>query len=209
MLRFVDRNDINEVIKETSDFKIRSHGSFILWITYGFIISVIFILFFVRNVLDTLISIRSEEVIPLGDIVSGVAFIILIMLFLAGYVYLIVGRIRSIVQITEFQTAIFSGVARVDVLFCFVLHKSKTLIYYDRKSEKVLEGHIKDLKDILAYEGIQPKDKLLIEKAVIEGQKIVVPFSYMSDGNRKLKGNIRVDPIDRPAGFVAIRGYAE
>lgn len=210
MSRFVDREDLGELHRRSTDFVIRHHGSFILWLTYAFVISVVALVIFIIHSLQQTLLTPFKEYVTIADVLSGVFFAILVMVVLAVYVYLVVGKIRTIVSKTEFLSALLSGAARSGAHFCLIIGQEKEVVYADSAASRLFgkpTHGLEQLVDLLAYDGFNEDERDKIENAVVKGKKLSMPFKYITASGKESAIELRMEPIDRPKGFVVLRGF--
>lgn len=206
--RFVNRQDKDELIRNSSDFKVRYHGSFILWVTYAFIASILAIILIVKRALDSTLLAESYDSIPMTDIVLGFVFLVLVMVFLAGYIYLVVNKIRSFVQAAEFQNLMFSSAMKVHTLFCFIANNDKKIVYADNHCVDIFkEENIDTLDDLLKHEGISEEDSHKLLRAISNSESEEVPLVFTDSDGEKRDAMVFLDPIERPTGYFIVRGY--
>lgn len=206
--RFVDRDDTLKLIRSATDFKSRRHHSFVLWITYAFIASVLCILLLMKYVLGSLLETTDAKAIPFHDIILAVVFIFLVMLALELYVYVVVRRLSTIALANEFQNLMFSSAMKVHTLFSLIANKDHTVVYSDNRSVDIFTADkIATLDELFVQEGLKPEAREELMKAITEGHSTEVAFTYKDSKGKTRDAIIVLDPLERPLGYFIIRGY--
>lgn len=205
-MRFVDRKDKESLIKKSPEFRVRNYGSFMIWISYAFILISLGIAVHVNKVIYGLYS--PGGMTMHAHVMVSIIFLILIMLILLGYVFFVIFRIKSLVIAVEFQNMIFASSMKVHTLFCFIINDCHTVIYADKKALDVFsEKNVNIFDDILNHDGISIEDKAKLIKAVSSGVAEEVPLIYTEASGDKKNALIVLDPIEKPKGYFVVRGY--
>jgi hypothetical protein len=205
-IRFLDRKDAGAIIKRSTDFKIRNHGSFVLWVSFAFIIVTLGMVLHVNKVIYG--STNNATSVPTSEIIMSVIFMITVTLLLSGYVFLIIFKLRALITAVEFQNAIFSSGLKAHSLFCFVVNTDHTVIYADNSSMNIFsEDKVHNLDDILGHEGISVEDKGKLLKAITDSVFAEGEITYKEKSGTKKTVKIVVDPIEKPRGYFIVRGF--
>lgn len=206
MVRFVDRSDRKQLIKESTDFYNRHYGSFILWVAYALIISTLAISLHVNKVVYGIYS--GLDTVPSGDVMLSIIFMVMVTLIVTGYLLIVIYNLRSLLTAVEFQNAMFAGGMRINTEFAVICNTKHTIVYVDMNALEIFgEKNVDHLPGILAHEGFAEGDKEKIKAAIAAGATEKVPMSYTRNGNKHIVV-IHITPLSKPAGYFLIKAVA-
>jgi hypothetical protein len=144
------------------------------------------------------------------DILLIIISMMIAAMIFGAYLLLIVIKLKNIINITEFQSALFAGGMRTNSLLTCIVDKNKNVIYADEHAFRIFknkENDLEKLEDILAYEGLTESNKAKIDLAVTQGAQEEVNMTYKNLAGETSDVIFVVDPLSRPKGFSIIRCY--
>lgn len=206
--RFIDRKDRDKIVGQSSEFIARYYGSFVIWGSYAVILIVFAILLHIEQALYKP-SLNGDS-IPTEDVLYGAMILMMVFLMMAGYLHIMIGRMRKAMNAVEFQNMFFSSAMRMHTKFSFILNKVGTVVYTNTESAQLfgLNGDEKlNIESILKSNGIKEQDKELINKALEERINEEIAITLTNSAGKKSDAMFIITPMDKPDGYYYIRGY--
>ncbi|NBX03675.1 MAG: hypothetical protein EBR02_06410 [Alphaproteobacteria bacterium] len=119
-------------------------------------------------------------------------------------------RQKKLQQSTEFMNALFASALAQDCLFCLAVRHDGKIIYINRTFQELFPAFISEpirsLALFLTAQKLTPDLCEAITQSVAHARKISLPVTLTTDGDKKRSVMLQIDPIERPSGFVLIRG---
>jgi len=203
--RFADRKNIHKLIQQSTDFKTRNYGSYIVWICCSLIIVLLTLQINFSGVGNILL--KQEVVLTAVDIIHGAVVLLATSLVLGGYLFLIIFKLHRIVNVSEFQSLIFASAMRADTLFCFIVNQEQEILYSHSCDDIFCGVEFKTLEDILKFEGISAKDKKNMLQVIADNKSKTAPITYKNSQGKTKHAQISLNPVGRPQGYFVLRGY--
>ncbi len=210
--RFIDRADSKELIKNCPDFVLRRHGLPPSWVIYAFVVVLLLILILVNYLSVSLILLPNDAPTPLNNILIFLITISVLLTGVAVFAYSMVHKIREIVLQTEFQNLLFASSASIDSHFCATCTKDNLVVYYDYHFDKLFprtEGCKTTFDRLIASVGFSEEAKTQLISTLEKCEKGVIAFEQDNLDGTSTKLNIKIDPLNRPAGHMVLRGYTQ
>lgn len=209
--RFIDKPENYKLIESSMDFKRRRHGPPLVRVASAFAAVLIATFILLSYLVQELLFLPAEQPPPEGLILA----IFLITIFSATavgvFAVFLIHRVRRIVMATEFQNLVFASSMRIGAAFCLIVHKERTGVYCDYDFNEMFAPfgyHAGDpFRQLLASEGFKREDEERLLKVLEEGHASAFDFSLKRPDGLPHKMTVKVEPIERPAGFFIIRGY--
>ena len=124
--------------------------------------------------------------------------------------YIQVQRNRDLLLLTEFQNALFTSTARLNFRFCLIAKRDGSIVYYDPGFQSLFP-HIttqsRSVLDDLFSQGEMPADiGQDISRLLQQDEHGVLLVPFRTNEGTSLRLVLHVDPLQKPKGYVAIRG---
>lgn len=206
--RFIDRPIAKTILKNTEGFFLRGHGSYIIWICLSLIILAGTAKFIIDDTASKLFD--DQQALAASDILVVIITMTIAAMILGGYLLFNIMKLKYIINITEFQAALFSSAMKTHTLLTCIVDKDKNVIYSDENAFRLFknkDNDVETLADILAYEGLTAVNKAKIDSAVTQGTKEEMNMTYKNIAGKSLDTIFIIDPLARPKGFSVIRCY--
>lgn len=146
------------------------------------------------------------------SVASKPALISILFILLASvgwYVVVQAQHTRDLLLTTEFQNALFSSALGLNNKFCIIVKRNGTIVYLDRGFQEMFPEFLRQSRrnlDLwLDFGNAAPKDRDSLLAAIARPTPDRAVFSIESRG-RMQKIMVNIDPIQRPFGFVLLRG---
>jgi hypothetical protein len=192
--RFLERDDIERLIRLSPDFTIRWKGLHVLLVGGASILSV-----------AALLLLYCATDTKGLDPVYGIP--LFLMLFVTMGLVLAFHICFTRITHVEFLSLLFASAARVGTEFVVILNRRGIIIYCDEKYNALFSDlfDIRDFQDLLAQEGMKKEDGQKLLSALTERESVAVPFSYKDKQNQLLQVNLTLQPLPRPASYNVLR----
>jgi hypothetical protein len=139
-----------------------------------------------------------------------------LMCVLIGTIMLVLAkrieRLQGMLNATEFSNALFTSALTKGYLFTMIAAKNGDIVYLDRNTQAAFPDFIEQPKRtldlLLTTHGTPPEQCQYIESLVSQPSRADVPM-LIQYGVEKTPRQVTlaIDPIDRPKGFVVLRGH--
>jgi len=150
------------------------------------------------------------SILYVKDKVIAIAIILVVFGIINVYISMDINRQKELLKMTEFQSALFASALSMNYNFSFIVElKKHSVFYFDNSFQKVFpEFHQQDDRTLTRF--------FELNKTSEENQKTI--HSLLDQKNEQnlvvdmeVVGKIRkiavsIEPIQRPSGFVLIRG---
>jgi two-component system cell cycle sensor histidine kinase/response regulator CckA len=138
-----------------------------------------------------------------------IAILFILLAAVGWYVVVQTHRTRDLLMTTEFQNALFSSALGLNNEFCLILRRDGAMVYFDRGFQDMFSDFLRQSQRnfafLLQFGNVAAKDRDTLLTAVNRGSVDKVVFSIETRG-RMQKLVVHIDPIQRPSGFVLLRG---
>lgn len=188
-------SDISRKTAKTADFVSRRYNPSLLRLV---------VLFFLT--LAICIGITSQ-------LLSALNMIILLTLVMGGlgtYIIVEIQRLRDVITAAEFQNAMFGSALGYNSKFCLIVKREGTIIYMDKGLYKMFPDMLKErqfsISNLLKLAKVAPDDREKILDVVQRAKPNKMMFDIRSADNRVHPIVLTVQPIERPVGFLLLRG---
>jgi hypothetical protein len=206
--RFIDRPNAMKIVASTEGFRLRTYGSYIVWVCLSLIILAGAAYFIISDTYENMFD--EKNILTVADIlVSIIIMTIAAMVFGAYLIYQMI-KLKNVINMTEFQAALFASSMRTHTLLCCIVDSNKNVIYADSDAMRLFknkDNDVEKLRDILAYDGLSDGNKAKIDLSVVNGKKEEVSFPFKNVKGEIVDAILVIDPIERPKGFSVIRCY--
>ena len=206
--RFIDRPNAKQIVSNTEGFRLRTYGSYVVWVCLSLIILSLAANFIISDADESVFD--KDKTLVVADILIAIICMgIAAMIFGAYLIYNMI-KLKDVINMTEFQAALFASSMRTHTLLCCIVDENKNVIYADGEAMRLFKNKDNDvdkLRDILAYEGLSDGNKAKIDLSVVNGKKEEVSINFKNIKGDSIDAILVIDPIKRPKGFSVIRCY--
>jgi hypothetical protein len=160
-------------------------------------------------------------VMSLMIVLTGVGMVLLIndKLALTGILFTMIGLAcvyltvnthhnRELLQATEFHNALFASALARNYAFCLIAASDGTIIYCNAGFKALFPGidNGHGTGEWLTAGNAPPEDQAWVLGSIEEGTAGQATLTMADGGERSLTLLLLIEPIERPAGFVLMRG---
>lgn len=213
--RFSDHTGKRRLVSQAKDFHLRGHGlpprhvvaGFMMVLLAAITLSAYLVYLLVTLPYPILLSMR----FPTWNVVASLIGVVLILGAAALYSSVMIYKIRSILRDTEFQTLLFASGLRVDTEFCLLMRCDDQVTVYHDAAFSNLFPSFQD--DTLAFNALvhhpnwKPQNKKKLKESVAQRRAAKIPLDLRYPNGRDYTVEVRIQPLQRPAGYIAIRGF--
>lgn len=206
--RFIDRPNAKQIVEGTEGFSFRGHGSYIVWVCLSLIILAGAAKFVIDDTASSLFT--DQHALDVSDVLVAIIIMTVAAMVLGAYLLLNMMKLKYIINITEFQSALFASSMRTHTLLSCIVDTNKNVIYSDENATRLFKNKNNDvekLRDILAYDGISEGSKAKIDLAIANGTREEVNIIYKDVKGETVDAILVIDPLGRPKGFSVVRCY--
>ncbi len=155
-------------------------------------------------------------VVGIYVLVLNDALVASLMCVLIGTIMLILAkrieRLQQMLTATEFSNALFTSALTKNYLFTMIATKAGDIVYLDRAFQTAFPDFIdqpkRTLDLLLTTHGTPPEQCQYIESLVSQPSRADVPMLIQYGADKTPRAvTLAIDPIDRPKGFIVLRGH--
>ncbi|MDA0782293.1 MAG: hypothetical protein PQ612_07815 [Rickettsiales bacterium] len=206
--RFIDRPNAKQIVSSTEGFKLRTYGSYVVWVCLSLIILAAAAKFIISDTATNMFD--DNNTLTVADILVSIIIMAIAAMVFGAYLIYNLMKLKDVINMTEFQAALFASSMRTHTLLCCIVDSNKNVIYADSDAMRLFknkDNDVEKLRDILAYDGLSDGNKAKIDLAVVNAKKEEVSINYKNIKGESVDAILVVDPIERPKGFSVIRCY--
>ncbi|PIR38136.1 MAG: hypothetical protein COV35_07100 [Alphaproteobacteria bacterium CG11_big_fil_rev_8_21_14_0_20_39_49] len=206
--RFIDRPNAKQIVSSTEGFRLRTYGSYVVWVCLSLIILAAAAKFIISDTATNMFD--ENNTLTVADILVSIIIMAIAAMVFGAYLIYNLMKLKDVINMTEFQAALFASSMRTHTLLCCIVDSNKNVIYADSDAMRLFknkDNDVEKLRDILAYDGLSDGNKAKIDLAVVNAKKEEVSINYKNIKGESVDAILVVDPIERPKGFSVIRCY--
>lgn len=133
-----------------------------------------------------------------------------IVLMLCFYIVYRKQQNLDLVMHTEYQNMLFAQAAALGSTFCLFVRRDGTIIYANDGLSKLFpqyaQGDSRALEVVFEQGGVATTDRARIMGAIYSNQSDRLVFPLVSPGGEKKDYILTLEPLQRPGGFMVVRG---
>ena len=206
--RFIDRPNAKQIVSSTEGFKLRTYGSYVVWVCLSLIILAAAAKFIISDTATNMFD--DNNTLTVADILVSIIIMAIAAMVFGAYLIYNLMKLKDVINMTEFQAALFASSMRTHTLLCCIVDSNKNVIYAESDAMRLFknkDNDVEKLRDILAYDGLSDGNKAKIDLAVVNAKKEEVSINYKNIKGESVDAILVVDPLERPKGFSVIRCY--
>ncbi len=206
--RFIDRPNAKQIVSGTEGFNLRTYGSYVVWVCLSLIILAGAAKFIISDTAGNMFD--EQNTLTVADILVTIIIMAIAAMVFGAYLIYNLMKLKDVINLTEFQSALFASSMRTHTLLCCIVDSNKNVIYADGDAMRLFknkDNDVEKLRDILAYDGLSDGNKAKIDLAVVNGKKEEVSINFKNIKGDNVDAILVIDPLERPKGFSIIRCY--